>query len=381
MRRTLRSIIVMVPLVTALGASAQEGIADKAKERLADDESGDSSDSSDSSDTADSPGYGGEDSGGPAEGGDTPSTAPESYAVQPGDTLWGLSQRFLNNPWYWPKIWSYNPQLDNPNWIRPGTVLRFYPGQAVEEEPEQEAPVDDLGEGGGFEDRTDLDARNDKGSDSRRREFFIPGDRLDDAGQITNSPEEKQLLATDDRTYIKLKKQAQPGQVLQIFRKERELRHPVTGSNVGQIVTMVGEVRVDQTGREQSLGTVVSAWDPIERGLFVAELPVNTEAVRKQDNTKTAKGYVVDAAPNPLSFLGDNYMVIVDKGSQDGVQPGNTFVIVRAGDPYTREYSGMADEDIGELMIIETFKGASTAILTAASRIIVPGDRIEMRTR
>lgn len=376
MRRTLRSIIVIVPLVTALGAWAQ---ADKVRERLADDETRDNDAGDDSGDTPDAPGYGGEEMG-RAEGGDTPSTAPESYAVQPGDTLWGLSQRFLNNPWYWPKIWSYNPQLDNPNWIRPGTVLRFYPGQ-IEEEPENEEPIDDLGEGGGFEDRTDLEARNDKGSDQRRREFFIPGDRLDDAGQITNSPEEKQLLSTDDRTYIKLKKQAQPGQVLQIFRKERELRHPVTGSNVGQIVTMVGEVRVDQTGREQSLGTVVSAWDPIERGLFVAELPVNTDAPRRTENSKTAKGYVVDAAPNPLSFLGDNYICVIDKGSQDGVQPGNTFTIVRAGDPYTREYSGMADEDIGEVLIIETFKGASTAILTSASRIIVPGDRIEMRTR
>src|SRR5262245_26354090 len=45
-------------------------------------------------------------------------TAPgEEHTVVRGDTLWDLSQRYLGNPWYWPKVWSYNPQIDNPHWI------------------------------------------------------------------------------------------------------------------------------------------------------------------------------------------------------------------------------------------------------------------------
>ena len=28
---------------------------------------------------------------------------PDTYTIKPGDTLWDLSGRFLNNPWYWPK--------------------------------------------------------------------------------------------------------------------------------------------------------------------------------------------------------------------------------------------------------------------------------------
>ena len=368
---------LMFTVVTSLALPVLAQTAGTARDRLADDEAAEEAPSEEA--PADE-GYGGGDTG-PAEGGETPTTAPESYAVQPGDTLWGLSQRFLNNPWYWPKIWSYNPNLDNPNWIRPGTVLRFYPGQEIVEAPEEDEPIEDIGEGGGFEVGTGLENRTLTGSDTRRREFFVPSDRVDDAGQITNSPEEKQLLSNEDRTYIKLKKSASPGEVLQVFRKDRELRHPVTGALVGSMVTMVGEVRVDQTGKEQSLGTIVSSWDPIERGLYVASLPVLTDPVRRVENSKTLKGYVVDAAPSPLSFLGESYVVVIDKGSADGLVAGNTFTVVRAGDPYTREYSGMSDEDIGELIVIETFRGASTALLTAASRVIVPGDRIEMRTR
>ena len=36
---------------------------------------------------------------------------PDTYTIRPGDTLWDLSGRFLNNPWYWPKVWSFNPEI------------------------------------------------------------------------------------------------------------------------------------------------------------------------------------------------------------------------------------------------------------------------------
>ncbi|MEL6187221.1 MAG: LysM peptidoglycan-binding domain-containing protein, partial [Myxococcota bacterium] len=41
----------------------------------------------------------------------------DAHAVRQGDTLWDLCAKYLNSPWYWPKIWSYNPQLTNPHWI------------------------------------------------------------------------------------------------------------------------------------------------------------------------------------------------------------------------------------------------------------------------
>src|SRR5437868_5407958 len=53
---------------------------------------------------------------------------PEEYTITKGDTLWDLSQKFLNNPWYWPKIWSLNPSIENPHWIYPGNKLRIVPG-------------------------------------------------------------------------------------------------------------------------------------------------------------------------------------------------------------------------------------------------------------
>lgn len=54
--------------------------------------------------------------------------APARYVVQPGDTLWGIANRYLANPWEWKALWHANPQIKNPGRLYPGSVieLRYY---------------------------------------------------------------------------------------------------------------------------------------------------------------------------------------------------------------------------------------------------------------
>lgn len=56
----------------------------------------------------------------------------QTYTIQKGDTLWGISETFFGDPNFWPKIWSLNTNIYNPHEIVPSGIVSFQSGSTTE---------------------------------------------------------------------------------------------------------------------------------------------------------------------------------------------------------------------------------------------------------
>ena len=42
---------------------------------------------------------------------EVPSDMPQTHTVKEGDTLWDVTQTYYGDPYKWPQVWSYNPDI------------------------------------------------------------------------------------------------------------------------------------------------------------------------------------------------------------------------------------------------------------------------------
>ncbi|MBW2686849.1 MAG: LysM peptidoglycan-binding domain-containing protein [Deltaproteobacteria bacterium] len=68
---------------------------------------------------------------------EVPADMPQTHTVTEGDTLWDITQAYYGDPYKWPQVWSYNPDITNPHWIYPDAQVQLRPGddQLVETAP------------------------------------------------------------------------------------------------------------------------------------------------------------------------------------------------------------------------------------------------------
>lgn len=339
--------------------------------------------------------------------GDSSGTAPDTYTVVPGDTLWDLSGRFLNNPWYWPKIWSYNPEITNPHWIYPGNLLRFYPSaeeaparvepMIAEEEVEAPRELEDFSRSDGKE-PVDDDAVAVAGPYKigyvppqrrmARHDTFVTPRELAESGKIGAAFEEKLMLATLDHAYARFENAAtvQPGETYVVYKTVRPIYHPVTHELFGYQSTVLGSAKVVSVDDRAATLVIAEALDAIERGALLG--PWTDKLVRpieRKPNQATLDGHIIATQAAVVTQVGEHHIVIVDKGARDGVEEGNAFTVVRSGDLYDRDPhvapwdSSLPPEDVGDLLVIDVKERASTALVTRSLKELLVGDRVEMR--
>lgn len=340
------------------------------------------------------------------------------YTVTDGDTLWDLSQQFLNNPWYWPKIWADNPYVDNPHWIYPGNQLRIRSGddglpgeitvaeeEAEEEETVREAPSEVAAFTTGSVHRTDnLGQASDLVSIAGRGHItleptgliraqissLVTSRELADTGVIESSFEQKELLSTFDRVYVRFGKGAQPrvGDQHSLFRTSNEIIHPITGSSWGYQTKIMGTLRIVEISKDVAVGEIGEVTDYVTRGDRVGPAAVLHKAVTPVPNESEVEGIVLATEIPDQQEIGESHVVFIDQGSKAGVVEGNTFTIFHSGDGLDRLSLGsdvkttsieMPEEAVATLVVFDVRDDASAALVVKSLREVKIGDSARMK--
>jgi LysM repeat protein len=331
------------------------------------------------------------------------------HTVVTGDTLWDLSQTYLGTPWYWPKVWSYNPHIANPHWIYPGNQVRFFP--AGDEGPSRvEVEDDDNGEEA-VSPSAELDPDtfhpDQKAQTSVlvtgkigytppkqtggwvRRQGFLSSREMDQVGTLTESPEQQLFLSPPDKVYLTFKhpQNAKIGDHYLIFRTDRDIYNPRTGRWAGYFTRILGTLKVLGVENKRVIGQLDRTWEEIERGNLVGPFgEPYLERLVPRPNDRKAAGYILSSI-DPMMVLGQDHYVLVDLGSAEGVQVGNTFTVIRQNDPSL--LASMVDnsentdrrlprERIATCLAVDVREKASLCLLTHTITDVIEGDRVVM---
>lgn len=317
------------------------------------------------------------------------------HTVEKGDTLWDLSQKFLGSPWYWPKVWSYNPEIANPHWIYPGNEVRFFAsGEEVPTQVEVGQPETEVEQGEMYDDKVNVFGQvgfRPKNAISVASPGFVTNREVEESGRLVGSFAESAMLSYPDRIYVKFDKKApRLGETYLVFRRAGEVIHPVTKLPIGYMTEILAEVKVIRIDKDN--GATVQIWkqyDEVARGDLIG--PINEPVVRAvapRPNERDVKdAYLVADVRRFPAMLGEHSLAIMDKGSDDGVKLGNVFTIFRQGDPLPQDRlmqpnileEGMPREDIGLCVAFEVKAKATMCLVTQSIREFVLGDHAEIR--
>jgi hypothetical protein len=321
-----------------------------------------------------------------------PTTNNGLHVVRRGDTLWDICDHYFRNPYQWPRIWSFNPQIQNPHWIFPGDQVRLRSGELAAQTPTATSgsPV--------------IDRRRQVPPDTifMRTQGFIDDD-TNNWGEVSGSPEEKMILTDNDDIYLRIgsNHDLKVGQELTIYR-------PLRSVGSGKLIEIQGTARVNQWNPKDRVARakIIEALDAIERGARVGPVARRFEVVPPTRNEKDITAKILTSV-QPQHIFGQNQIVFVDQGDEAGLKPGNRLFVIRKGDawhatqtttssakrialedespaatetvPKPRDSSRLPEEVLAELRVINVRKQTAMCIVTASKHEVEAGDKAVAR--
>lgn len=296
------------------------------------------------------------------------------YTVRKGDTLWDLSNRFFDAPSQWPELWKENHQISNPHWIYPGDRLRVFQGNWQNGYATVSNSANySLGSGASHLNEAGFFVYS--GMD---RIGFIREDPMTPFGTIFKTDEDKTITATDDVVYIKpaANTPLPVGSRFTTYRVFNPLIEKKTKKEIGVQHYLTGIVEITQSNAKVAVGKIVSAYREIRVNDHLMPYRSRPAEVKLQESRADLSGKLLISEENTIE-IGDNTIAFIDKGDNDGVQPGQVYEIFDQQftrlDPKSEEMVALPAVDYGKCLVLHTEKTTSTILITEARRNIQPG--------
>ena len=282
--------------------------------------------------------------------------APEQYIVVPGDTLWGISGRFLKDVWRWPELWRMNQeQLRNPHRIFPGDVIVLdRTGAEVQlrllraDDPAAAAAAAAAAPGAvpavpprdtiKLSPRLRAEPLADKAIPAippsviepfLSRPLVVGQDELASAPVVLANQENRVAIGAGNIAYVE-GLDPDKGLNWQVFRRGDALIDPETGDTLGYQAVYLGDARVIRRGDPATIEVTRSAQE-IYTGdrLLPAAKEIPTFSYVPRAPWRPVRGRVMSTYGN-LGETGPQGIVALSKGSQDGLEVGHVLAIYRS---------------------------------------------------
>ncbi|HET7651317.1 MAG TPA: LysM peptidoglycan-binding domain-containing protein [Gammaproteobacteria bacterium] len=316
--------------------------------------------------------------------------APKRYVVKKGDTLWGIASMYLADPWRWPDIWYANPDIRNPHLIYPGDVLilGYLNGKPTITVERQGKPVTEAPTGLPVEKLTPqvrykpleeavpaLPLTAIQAFLSKTR--VIDADELEHAGYLLRSLDGRPAIGAGGEVYARGLTQKH-GSSYDLYRLGQPYIDPETGDKLGYQATYIGTGQVERWGDPEKMVLTSTVQEALPGDRF---LPITEEALYPSflphAPAKAVRGQIM-AVLGGVQQIGQFQVVVLNRGTADGLDPGTVLRIFRRGvkvdDPYASGwFSGsvkLPDESSGTLMVFRSFNHVSYGLIMRATREI-----------
>ena len=308
---------------------------------------------------------------------------PDSYTVVRGDTLWDISGRFLRSPWRWPEIWHVNQQIANPHLIYPGdrldlTYIDGKPQLRLRRGPMKLSPTVRSKPWDGAIPTIPVDAI----APFLTRPYVLEIEQLDSAPYVVSFGREHILGGAGQKAYVRRIDSADPLKY-EVIRPGGPYKDGDTGEILGYEATYVGTSELQRTGdpatiflnsteRESTIGDrLIPAGEERATANFMPHAPA-----------MPIEGTIISVFDG-VSQIGQFNIVVVDRGRQDGIDPGTVLRVDQRGEtirdvvtPNSRDTVTLPDDEAGLLMVFRSFDRVSFGLVLHATSVMHVGDKV-----